>query len=869
MADNFGLKIGVEGEKEFKKALAEINQNFKVLGSEMKLVSSQFDKNDKSVDALTARNQVLNKEIDEQKNKIELLKQALDNASNSFGENDRRTQQWQIKLNNAQATLNDLEKELKDNNDTLDKTADELNDAEKEADDFGDEIDDAGKQSDSAGGKFSKVKGIVAGFGKALAGATAAIGAAAVATGKKLKDMADETAAAGDEIDKNSQRLGLSKKAYQEWDYVLSQSGVDINSVQTGFKSMTNSIDDAKNGSETAIKKFTALGISMSDLKTMSREDIFNKAVEGLQNITDDTTKAALANDLFGKSGQNIMPLLNATADSTQNLKDKAHELGMVMSDEAVQAAVDYTDNMDTLQRTFSGLKNSIMGDILPGFNDILLGLTGLMTGADGAKEQLQLGAQEIVTSISGIFPQLTEILLTLVTAIAGVAPSIIQALVTGIAENLPALVESASNIILTFVSSIILALPQITEGALQLVMTLTNGIIENLPLLLTAAIQVIATLVTGIAESLPQLIPSMVECVVTMVQGLIDNLPLLLDAALQLITGLEQGLLDALPVLIAALPDIIIGIVNFLLDSIPQIIDAGIKLLTSLVDALPQIITAIVNAIPKIINGIINAVINAIPQIIQAGIDLLIALIRALPQIITTIVKAIPQIISGIVNALIGNIDKIIMAGVELFIALIENLPTIIVEIVKAVPQIIAGIVKAFGSLMGKIVEIGGNIVKGLWDGICGLASWLWEQVSGWISGIWDGICSFFGIHSPSKEMAWVGEMLVKGLAGSIDDNGDKAVKAAENMSSDISDVMNTLSDDMKTSLPTDFSVDGNIKSSLDSVNSSIGGQGGLSLVLNITNFNNYSSEDINQLTNEIMETAGQFAKRKGMVFA
>ena len=142
--------------------------------------------------------------------------------------------------------------------------------------------------------------------------------------------MADETAAAGDEIDKNSQRLGLSKKAYQEWDYVLSQSGVDINSVQTGFKSMTNSIDDAKNGSETAIKKFTDLGVSMSDLKTMSREDIFGKAVEGLQNITDDTTKAALANDLFGKSGQNIMPLLNSTADSTQNLKDKAHELGMV-----------------------------------------------------------------------------------------------------------------------------------------------------------------------------------------------------------------------------------------------------------------------------------------------------------------------------------------------------------------------------------------------------------------------------------------------------------------------------------------------------------------------------------------------------------
>lgn len=90
MADNFGLKIGLEGEKEFKKALADINQSFKVLGSEMKLVSSEFDKNDNSVEALTARSEVLNKQIDAQKQKIETLRAALANASESFGETDRR-----------------------------------------------------------------------------------------------------------------------------------------------------------------------------------------------------------------------------------------------------------------------------------------------------------------------------------------------------------------------------------------------------------------------------------------------------------------------------------------------------------------------------------------------------------------------------------------------------------------------------------------------------------------------------------------------------------------------------------------------------------------------------------------------------------
>ena len=131
MADDFGLKIGLEGEKEFKKALSEINQSFKVIGSEMKLVSSEFDKNDTSVKALTARNQVLNKEIEAQKQKIETLRSALQNAAESFGENDRRTQNWQIQLNNAQAALNGMERELENNNKALE-------DAENGFDEAGD-----------------------------------------------------------------------------------------------------------------------------------------------------------------------------------------------------------------------------------------------------------------------------------------------------------------------------------------------------------------------------------------------------------------------------------------------------------------------------------------------------------------------------------------------------------------------------------------------------------------------------------------------------------------------------------------------------------------------------------------------------------
>ena len=146
MADNFGLKIGLEGEKEFKKALSDINQNFKVLGSEMKLVASQFDKTDDSVDALAAKNKVLNKEIDTQKQKIETLKSALKNAADSFGEADRRTQNWQVQLNNAEAALNDMQRELSQNNSALEK-------AENGFDDVGDKADKMGARHDLQSGR--------------------------------------------------------------------------------------------------------------------------------------------------------------------------------------------------------------------------------------------------------------------------------------------------------------------------------------------------------------------------------------------------------------------------------------------------------------------------------------------------------------------------------------------------------------------------------------------------------------------------------------------------------------------------------------------------------------------------------------------
>ena len=827
MADSFGLKIGLEGEKEFKKALADINQSFKVLGSEMKLATSQFDKNDKSVEALAARNKVLRKEIDEQTTKIDTLRKALQNAATSFGENDRRTQNWQIQLNNAEAALNDMNRELEEN--------------EKA-------IKEGGKAAEESGRKFE-------GFGKVLKTVGVALGAVAVAAGAAAVKLGKEVIA-----------------AYADYEQLV--GGVD-----TLFKDSSQEIQRyAANAYKTAglsANEYmeTVTGFSASLIQSLGgdTEKAAKYADMAITDMSDNANKmgtdmSSIQNAYQGFAKQNYTMLDNlklgygGTKQEMERLLADAEKISGVKYDissyaDVVEAIHVMQESMDIAGTTAKEAEATISGSV----NALKSAVSNLIVGFGDADADMELLCNNMVDAFKTVVANITPVIENIVAAL--------DALLTAVGELLPTLLEAVTELFSQVLETLLSLLPQLIPAAVSALMTIVNTLIENLPLLIEAAVQLVSTLVTGIADALPTLIPAAVQAIVTIVQGLVDSLPMLLDAALQLITGLAQGLLDALPVLIAALPEIINGIITFLLDSIPQIIETGIQLLTSLVTALPEIIAAIVEAIPKIIDGIINAVLNAIPLIIQAGIDLLISLIQALPQIITTIVQAIPQIISGIVNALIGNIDKIIMAGVQLFVALIENLPTIIVEIVKAVPQIIAGIVKAFGSLMYKIVEIGGNIVKGLWSGIQQLASWLWDKVSGWISSIWDGICDFFGIHSPSKEMAWVGEMLVKGLAGSIDDNGDEAVKAAEGMAEDINGVMGDLAHDMQTALPTDFDVSGSFRSAVDGV---IGkAASAFTIALNITNFNNYSSEDIRQLTNEVMETANQFAQRKGVVFA
>ena len=124
--------------------------------------------------------------------------------------------------------------------------------------------------------------------------------------------------------------------------------------------------------------------------------------------------------------------------------------------------------------------------------------------------------------------------------------------------------------------------------------------------------------------------------------------------------------------------------------------------------------------------------------------------------------------------------------AALQLILGLAQGLLEAIPVLIETLPQIIIGIVGAVGQGVGQMAPAGSDLVRGLWNGIQSLADWLWDRVTSWCSDIWDGITGFFGINSPSKEMAWVGDMLTRGLAGGIEDTGDRAIDAAQDVAAD-----------------------------------------------------------------------------------
>lgn len=383
--------------------------------------------------------------------------------------------------------------------------------------------DETGKKS---GGIFSSS------FAKGIASGAAAITAAASATIGTVVNEAGKVAELGDAIDKNSQKLGVSSKFYQEWDAVLQHSGTSMSNMTSTFKTLANASQDASGQQQAA---FEALGLSMEQVQSMSTEELFASVITGLQGMEEGTQRTAIATDLLGKGAMEMGALLNTSAEDTQAMIDTVNRLGGVMSEEGVKAAAEYQDSLQDMQTVFDGLKNNLIAEFLPSMSTVMKGVTDLASGSAEGMETIEQGLDMFFEGLSGKIPVILDIGTKAVTT-----------LVTAITNHLPQILQTGVNVLLQLITGISKTIPNLVPQMVTAVTTMITTITSNLPQIITAGVQLLGALIQGIINSIPQLIAAVPQIISSLVNSFIEHGPEMLSIGENLVVGIWNGLASA-----------------------------------------------------------------------------------------------------------------------------------------------------------------------------------------------------------------------------------------------------------------------------------------------------------------------------------
>lgn len=362
---NINTRFTLSGEKEYKQAISEIGSGMNVLNSEMRKVQSAYAQNADSVEALSAKNDVLERKISTQTEKIEYLRAALQQSAEKYGEADKRTMQWQASLNNAEADLNNL-------NNQFDENKKKIEESGKEMGNLGDVVNGLtsklGIQLPESMKSSMNAMGSLDASSLALAGGFAAVAAAIVKVEKAMISMTKESAAFADNIITLSMQTGQSTQQLQEFSYATELIDVSVDTLQGSLRKLTNNMQDTMNGTGNAKASFEALGVSVtnSDGSMRSANDVFYETIDALGQVKNETERDAMSMDIFGRSAQDLNPLIIQGSKTLKAYADEAHNMGYVLDDEALSALGAVDDAYQRLQKTQEGVKNQLAVEFAP-----------------------------------------------------------------------------------------------------------------------------------------------------------------------------------------------------------------------------------------------------------------------------------------------------------------------------------------------------------------------------------------------------------------------------------------------------------------------------------------------------------------------
>ena len=686
-----------------------------------------------------------------------------------------------------------LSDDLKENEDRLNELREQADQLGETEDELGDDTDELGDEEEETTEKTHKLgEALKNGLAVAAKAAAAAVVAATAAVAGCVTGMVKataETAEYGDNIDKMSQKLGMSAEAYQEWDFIMQHSGSSIDGMTTSMKKLSDAV---VNQSDKSVAAFSKLGISMEDAANMSQEELFSATITALQGMESGAERTALATDLLGKSAMELGPLLNTSAEETEAMRQQVHELGGVMSDDAVKASARYQDSLQNMQTAVSGVTRSITSQLMPSMSDMMDGIAALVSGDSNGIELITNGLRGFTEQIGDILPQVTAaaeqllpVIVDAVTAnlpmILGAAASIVTTLMQGLLDNLPQILAVVGDVIMQLADAILGMLPQMTSVGLQIIMQLAAGIAKALPKLAAAVVKIIPEIVKTLAgtfptliqtivgivpeiaktltESLPTMIPMLVDSALdivdTLVDALIDNADLLLDAAIQIVMSLGKGLINALPRLLEKAPVIIKKLVDAIIKNLPLLIDASIELivmlaqgiienLPALVDAAVQIVGALAKGILqaagmvlKAVGGILSGVGDLIDGCIQSAVDWGKGIILSVVKGIGAMFGAVKSKLESLGEAIFDRFQKI-KATVS---AIIGAVKAVIGAAWDAIHAKISAVLGAIKATVTAVLTAVSSVVSNIWDKIKTTVSNAMTSIKDTVSRIWDNV--------------------------------------------------------------------------------------------------------------------------------
>lgn len=260
-------------------------------------------------------------------------------------------------------------------------------------------------------------------FGKGLSIAGGVVGGFGAGVVAPLVAMATQFASVGDSIHKMSARTGAAAEDLSTLGFAAEQSGADLDTVERGFIGMAKSMAAANEGSKAQVDAFNAIGLSVDQLNGLDPAEQFRMIAQGISEVEDPTVKAGLAMDIFGKSGQKLIPLLNEGSDGIMALQDEARSLGLEMSGDAANSAAALTDAMNRLKRA-SGAIAIVMGEaVAPILTEVIGPVVGITKAVVGwMKENKGLVATVFLVgaSLMGIGAAISALGVAAMTGAAG-----------------------------------------------------------------------------------------------------------------------------------------------------------------------------------------------------------------------------------------------------------------------------------------------------------------------------------------------------------------------------------------------------------------------------------------------------------------